>query len=135
MELVVIRTFINYFLANIILTRLQNSGIECYLKDEFIVTLDPALSNAVGGIKLVVKKRDEEVALQLLKQFDEEYLRATACPKCGKHDLSYIEKPNTTTYLSVIFSLLFSTYAAAPNYVYHCDNCGYESKTLPDSYN
>ena len=67
MDIVTIRTFDNYFNANIILTKLQDAGIECYLHDEFIATIDP-----VGGIKLVVRKEDKSAALLLIKQFDEE---------------------------------------------------------------
>ncbi len=58
MNMVTLRTFDNYFLANITLTRLQNAGINCFLKDEHTVTMDPILSNAIGGIKLVVKEED-----------------------------------------------------------------------------
>jgi hypothetical protein len=58
MELVTIQSFDNFFSANIQLTRLRAVGIECYLKDEYTVTIDPLLSNAIGGIKLVVRKTD-----------------------------------------------------------------------------
>ena len=50
MNFVIIRTFQNYFNAHIILTRLRSEGIDCFLRDEFTVTVDPVLSNAVGGI-------------------------------------------------------------------------------------
>lgn len=76
MDFVTIRTFQNYFTAHILLSRFRDSGIECFLKDEFLVTVDPILSNAVGGIKLVVKKEDEEEANLLLQQFDESYRQA-----------------------------------------------------------
>ena len=55
MELVTVRTFSNYFSANLLLSKLRDGGIECYLKDEYTVTMDPILTYAVGGIKLVVK--------------------------------------------------------------------------------
>ena len=61
----IVKTFDNYFNANIILTKLQAAGIECYLQDEFTVTIDPILSNAIGGIKLVVKKEDGAETLRL----------------------------------------------------------------------
>ena len=60
MDIIVIKTFDNYFLANISLTKLRDAGVECYLKDEYTVTIDPILTNAIGGIKLVVKKEDYE---------------------------------------------------------------------------
>ena len=61
MKLVTLRSFDNYFTANITLTKLHADGIECYLKDENTVTIDPMLSNAIGGIKLVVKNEDEAI--------------------------------------------------------------------------
>jgi predicted nucleic acid-binding Zn ribbon protein len=133
METVTIKSFDNYFSANIYLTKLQDGGIECYLKDEYTVTIDPILSNAIGGIKLVVKKEDAEEALQLVKQFDDDYMKSAKCPKCGATDFAYIAKPGVGNFVTAIFTWLFSSYAIAPNYVYQCGNCGYETETLPDS--
>jgi predicted nucleic acid-binding Zn ribbon protein len=133
MELVIIKRFSNYFLANIYLTRLQDCSIECYLKDEYTVTIDPILSNAIGGIKLVVKKEDAEEALQLVKKFDEDYLKSVKCPKCGASDFTYIAKPGVENFATAILTWLFSSYAIAPNYVYKCGNCGYETEDLPAS--
>jgi len=134
MELVTVKTFDNYFLANIILTKLHAEGVECYLKDEYTVTLDPILTNAIGGIKLVVKQQDEAVTLQLLKRYDDEYMKAATCPKCGSNNFTYITKPGATNYLTVLFTWIFSSYAVAPEYVYQCGNCGYESDRLPETF-
>ena len=57
MDLITVRTFQNYFSAQILLTKLRSAGVECYLKDEFTVTMAPFLSNGLGGIKLVVKNK------------------------------------------------------------------------------
>ncbi|MGN6246907.1 MAG: putative signal transducing protein, partial [Ginsengibacter sp.] len=78
MDFVTVRTFQNYFSAHITLTKLRDAGIQCFLKDEFTVTVDPILSNAVGGIKLVVAKDQEEAAFQLLNEFDEAYRKTVA---------------------------------------------------------
>jgi ribosomal protein S27AE len=134
MDLVILKTFDNYFLANITLTKLHAAGIECYLQDEFTVTIDPILSNAIGGIKLVVKKKDEAMVQQLLNSYESEYIKAATCPKCGSHSFAYITKPGTTNYLTAIFTWLFSSYAVAPDYVYQCGQCGYESERLPETF-
>ena len=134
MELVTVKTFDNYFLANITLTRLHAAGVECYLKDEHTVTIDPILTNAIGGIKLVVKKQDAEAISILLDQYDAEYLQSATCPRCGSSSFVYISKPGVTNYLTAIFSWLFSSYAVAPEYVYQCGNCGFESERLPETY-
>ena len=133
MNLITIKTFDNYFSANIYLTKLRDGGIECYLKDEYTVTIDPILSNAIGGIKLVVKEKDKEEAEKLIKYFDEEYLKSVRCPKCGAADFSYIAKPGITNYSTAILTWIFSSYAVAPIHVYQCGNCGYETESLPVS--
>lgn len=133
MELVTVKTFDNYFSANIILTRLQHDGIECYLKDEHTVTIDPILTNAIGGIKLVVKKEDEQRAAELLAVYNKEYMLSATCPKCGSNSFSQVTKKDAGNYLTAILTWLFSSYAMAPKYVYQCGNCDYESDTLPDN--
>lgn len=133
MNLVIVKTFDNYFNANIILTKLQAAGIECYLQDEFTVTLDPILTNAIGGIKLVVKSDDEDNAMQLLKQYEEDYRKSATCPRCGSNSFSYVAKQSAPNFLTAIFTWLFSSFALAPDYVYQCSNCGYESERLPEN--
>jgi hypothetical protein len=58
----------NYIYAHILLSKLQGAGIHCYLKDEFTVTIDPLLSPALGGIKLMVAESEVASALELLKE-------------------------------------------------------------------
>lgn len=134
MNLVTVKTFDNYFTANILLTKLHAAGVECYLKDENTVTIDPMLSNAIGGIKLVARKSDEAMVKQLLADYETEYLNAATCPKCGSNNIAYIAKPGATNYLTAIFTWLFSSYAVAPDYVYQCENCGFESERLPETF-
>ena len=132
MELVTIRTFSNYFSANILLTKLRDGGIQCYLKDEYTVTIDPLLTNAVGGIKLVVNKEDAQEVFELLQQFDEDYRRNAVCPKCGSHNIELVPKRTAANMITAILSWLFSNYAVSAENVYQCGNCGYESNTLPE---
>ena len=133
MEIITVKTFDNYFLANIFLTRLQSDGIECYLKDEHTVTIDPILSNAIGGIKLVVKKEDEAAANKLLDAYHLEYMLSATCPRCGSNSFSQVTKKEAVNYVTALLIWAFSSYAIAPKYVYQCSNCGYECETLPDA--
>ena len=132
MELFVVRTFNNYFSANILLTKLRDAGIQCYLKDEYTVTMDPLLTNAVGGIKLVVNKADADEVVALMKHFDEEYRRNAVCPKCGSHDIALVPKRSAANMITAILSWLFSDYAVSAENVYQCGACGFESNTLPE---
>lgn len=133
MELVTVKTFDNYFSASIILTRLESDGIECYLKDEHTVTIDPILSNAIGGIKLVVKKEDEAEVNKLLNAYHLEYMQSATCPKCGSNSFIQVTKKEPVNYLTAIVTWFFSSYAVALKYVYQCSNCGYECERLPDA--
>ena len=135
MNIITLRSFDNYFLASITFTKLQDAGVECYLKDEHTVTIDPILSNAIGGIKLVVKEQDAEEAKKILQQFDEEYLQSVKCPQCGTPAITLVSKPGTSNFITAIFTWLFSSYAIAPENIYQCGKCGYESKNMPVSIN
>ena len=129
-----VRSYDNYIPANMMLSMLEQEGIKAYLQDEHTVTIDPLISNAIGGIKLVIKKEDEIIAKLLLETYESEYMKAATCPKCRAHDFSYITKPGATNYLTAIFTWIFSSYAVAPDYVYQCGKCGYESERLPDNF-
>lgn len=135
MELVTVRTFSNSFSANLLLTKLRNGGVECYLKDEYTVTMDPLLTYAVGGIKLVVKKEDAPEVFELLKEFDKDFRSKAVCPKCGSHNIELVPKRNAANMITAILSWIFSSYAVSAENVYKCSNCGYESGILPESLN
>ena len=62
------RSFDNYISAHISMTMLQDAGINCHLKDENIITLDPFLSPALGGMKLMVYPSQAKRAVELLEQ-------------------------------------------------------------------
>ncbi len=133
MDFVILKTFDNYFSANIILTRLQDAGIHCHLKDEYTVTIDPILSNAIGGIKLAVDVNDETAARVLLQQFHNDYVKSAVCPQCLRHEIEYVVSQKPANIITSIFTWIFASYAVAPAMVYKCANCGYESKSLPEN--
>jgi hypothetical protein len=70
MDFVQLRSFDNYISAHISLTMLQDAGINCHLLDEHIITLDPFLSPALGGMKLMVYPTQAERAVELLEEVD-----------------------------------------------------------------
>ena len=67
MKYILICSFDNYIPAHIALGRLKEEFINCYLQDEYSVTIDPFLSNAIGGIKLMVAESQLERARDILK--------------------------------------------------------------------
>ena len=133
MDLVILQTFDNYFTANIQLTRLRAAGIECYLKDEYVVTIDPFLSNAIGGIKLMVRKSEEYKIKRLLREMNLSSDTQLHCPNCSSRKFVLVPKRSTENILTAITTWLLSSYAVSAENVYQCIVCGYESETLPEA--
>lgn len=71
MKFVLLRAYDNYIPAHIALGRLKEEFINCYLQDEYSVTIDPFLSNAIGGIKLMVADTQAERAFEILNTLQE----------------------------------------------------------------
>lgn len=70
MQYVKICSFDNYIPAHLLLGRLEDEGINAWLKDEHTVTIDPLLTNAVGGIKLMVHVAQVDRAKALLAEWE-----------------------------------------------------------------
>ncbi|RZJ78807.1 MAG: DUF2007 domain-containing protein [Chryseobacterium sp.] len=134
MPSVVLKTFDNYFSANITLTRLQDAGITCYLMDENSVTIYPVLGNAIGGIKLAVLEKDASDAQLMLDRFEDEYMKAAICPKCGHAEFISVPLNEPRSIITSILTWLFSNYAVPSEYVYKCGHCRYETKSLPENF-
>ena len=66
--MVTIRSFGDVMQAWLAKSNLESAGIECLLVDDNMVRLEWGMANALGGVKLQVKREDVEVALQLLEQ-------------------------------------------------------------------
>ncbi|SFW62110.1 DUF2007 domain-containing protein [Cellulophaga fucicola] len=64
----------------IIKGKLESEGIEVFLKDENTVNSDPLISNAIGGIKLLVLTEDKDKALEIYNE-----IRSYAVDDNGKH--------------------------------------------------
>jgi predicted RNA-binding Zn-ribbon protein involved in translation (DUF1610 family) len=129
MKTVILKTFDNYFYANLLLARMQNAGINCFLKDEHTVAVDPLISNAIGGIKVMVYEDDVPAATELLKTIHGEQINDAVCPRCGNKTIIQMEakKPRNLFSAFMRHYVLFS-----PGHYYLCKNCGFRSNTLPD---
>jgi hypothetical protein len=49
---------------------LESNGIEVVMLDEMTITIDPLLSNAIGGIKMYVAEHDFDKANKLMEEFE-----------------------------------------------------------------
>lgn len=127
MNFVVVWSYDNYIPAHIAQGRLKEDGIECWLKDENTVTIDPILSNAVGGIKLMVDSDLAEKAAGILRAIDNEHKAMHRCPKCNSLNIELVSTPRkASNWASALFGFLFASYAMPAVKVYHCFDCGHE---------
>lgn len=65
---VTIKTFAYPIDLAVIRGRLEAEGIECVAQDELMAQANPFLSNAIGGIKLQVRQRDLQKAIEILEE-------------------------------------------------------------------
>lgn len=77
-DYVTIATFTYPSETAVIKGKLESEGIECVLKDELTAQVHNFLSNAIGGIKLQVKREEAAKAIQILKEAG--YLREENAP-------------------------------------------------------
>jgi len=126
-DFTVINAYNNYVEAHIARGVLEEEGINCWLKDENTLTIDPILTNAVGGIKLMVARSQAERAIDILNQLRIDAKAAVACPKCNSHNIEEISTPRkANNWLTAILTFGLGDYAVAPDKVNHCFDCGHE---------
>jgi predicted RNA-binding Zn-ribbon protein involved in translation (DUF1610 family) len=124
MEFVVLKSFDNYMDAHIVMGRLEEEGIRCWLRDETTVTVTPYLSNALGGIKIMVVKDQYERALTTLQEINAEKRSRYKCPNCGSSDIELITTPRKpATWLGALGGFFFGDYPLGVAKVWRCFNC------------
>ena len=124
MQFIPIWSYDNYVSAQIALGRLQEDGIDCWLKDENTVTIDPILANAIGGIKLMVANNQAGQALDILNSLQAAHKASLSCPYCKSHNIELVSSPRKPlNWISAITTFFFSSYALTVEKNYHCFNC------------
>lgn len=105
--------------------------MKAYIFDENTFTISPFFGNAIGFIKVVVAKQDAGLAFTLLDTFEKDSAAMAKCPKCGSPGFLPETKNSGSNKLTAIFTWLFSNYAVAPDQVFRCQNCKYETPNPP----
>ncbi len=116
------------FLADvqIIKGKMESEGIVVTLKDENTVGVEPFASNAIGGIKLQVHKKDRERAKAILDEVrnyavDDEGVLIT-CPNCKAQKSEVYYQRNT---------LMYKLFPFFEPKKYRCTNCEFITKAAP----
>ena len=130
-----IASYDNYMLANMTMGLLTENNIKCQLLDEHIVTIDPLLNPAVGGIKLLVEESDFDSAVALIKEAENNYLKDIACSTCKSHSLVIEEKINNPdNFWGRLKNKVLFGQAATYSKGYRCTNCNKSYAELPPSF-
>jgi hypothetical protein len=88
-EFVILRQFRDLQDADLAKSALESAGFECYLRDDITIGMNWGWSDALGGVKLLVRKEDVDGARQLLDQIPAGFnvegvgeYKQPRCPQC-----------------------------------------------------
>jgi len=86
--MITVASFDNTEQAELLKAQLENAGIQAFVADAAVVSLNWLYSNAVGGVKVQVHEDDLDRAKVLLEEWqqqpeDSAALSEYKCPKCG----------------------------------------------------
>ena len=133
MQLVTLKSLDTGIEAHIIKDALEDEGIRCFIMDEHLVTLNPLLNFAVGGIRLQVNVEDVEKAKEILKEIDATPLKndqeeVIKCPNCQSTELytDFKSFKNGKGILAMISAFIFTTFPMYYKSVNRCKKCNTE---------
>ena len=133
MSLITLKTFDNSFEAHLLKSQLENEGIQCFIFDENMVSLNPLFNVTVGGIKLKINDADFDKASEILKLSSEARLtdennEIVKCPECGSEDIyiGFKSMKGVKGFLSIVVSFIFSIFPIYYKTLNKCKSCGHE---------
>lgn len=111
--------------------KLESEGIEVYMKDNYTIEANPLYSNAVGGVKLLVSKKDYTKAMEIISQVSKYSLddesQLMKCPSCGADQINMVTSIKDFKSLFIyVFSLLLSLFPFYSNHKCKCRKCSFE---------
>lgn len=126
--------------AHLVQGYLESEGIETIMKDEMTTQVNNLYSNAIGGVKILVRDEDLEKALQLLEQGGyittekiakvetvklDEATNKNQCPFCHSENIGKSKSPDL---IMLIASLIFSAIVPILRRTNICFDCRKEWK-------
>jgi Putative prokaryotic signal transducing protein len=126
MQLKLLATYDNYLLANMTKGLLEENEIFCSLKDENTILSDPLLSNAIGGIKLLVPEQMYSKAKEIIKTAEMNFVAEKHCKNCKTKSLTIEEKTDEpTTFFGKLKNNILYGQTNLYSKKYRCTNCNY----------
>ena len=109
---------------------LRINNIEVEIRDAEVVNSNPLLSNAVGGVKLIVDRKDAEKALNILDEDSKKRNEETGkyCYNCESTNVTKLSKKITwKTIVICIATLGLKVPLVYKGFKeYQCNNCGHK---------
>lgn len=126
---VVVATVSQTFDAMPLQIKLGSQGIKTELNGDLIVSANPLLSNAIGGVQILVSITDADRATTIVNEFHQEEAekeneRLHSCPKCGSKNGGYVKRNILTAIAIVTFIRELSL--LLPWSKYKCPDCGHK---------
>ncbi len=131
-KLVTIKQYNQIMEAHIIKSKLEAEGINCFLQDESLVSINWLYANAIGGVKLQVCASDVEKAIKIINEEVEikvdlekeqnESMSNDSCLQCNSKDI-YCERFSKKR---LVLWLLLIPFLPFFNKKYKCYSCNYE---------
>lgn len=111
--------------------KLESEGVEVYLKDNYTVDANPLYSTAIGGVKLLVSKKDYAKAMEIISEVSEysfdDQNELMKCPKCGTPQINMVTSIRDFKSLLVyVFSILIGFIPFYSKHKYKCNECNFE---------
>ena len=130
LERVTVKTFDTSVNTHLFRIELENEGIESFIYDEETITMDPLLSNAIGGIKVKINAKDIERTKKFLAKREEE--NNPPCPNCGSKRImtNFRSFKSASGIISAIAAFLFTIFPPMFKTVNKCLDCNQEFESL-----
>lgn len=130
LERVTVKTFDTSVNAHLFRIELENEGIESFIYDEETITMDPLLSNAIGGIKVKINAKDIERTKEFLAKREEE--NNPPCPNCDSKRImtNFRSFKSASGIISAIAAFLFTIFPPLFKTVNKCLDCNHEFESL-----
>jgi len=134
-KIITFETYYDPMLAHIIRTRLEASGIPCFIADENTLVANPFYNQAVGGVKLKIFEKDLERCREILAvegdlhdkdhyEVDDETNTYVVCPYCGSTNVVNISArandDDWPTFLNSVSNLINPFHSDKNWYCYNC---------------
>ena len=128
-EIVAVATASQPMEATMIQVELESHGIESQLYSELTVAANPLLSNAIGGVRVLVSAQDFARASAILaerarEKAQKEAVLARTCPECGNENG---QKRRCSVWAGILMILTLGAYSLlfmSPRYV--CPSCNHK---------